>query len=344
MVKKSSSVILPKGSLRISKGLVVYSFNDRWVKTSKKLVNVFPSALKVIELFNSNDNLQALVDPKDSHFLKGILFPGGLVRGARINILPDGKLLDKAYSLFSPDLTIHDESSTGHWDVLYRNPNGKFAYVYALDKRNSSFSKKFSKVHVFEEKYPLLLMNVLNALNGHDDSMAVPMLTLLKTFMGVGNEVYFNAHGHKGLTTLKKSDIAIKNNSVRFSFIAKSGVPMVITEGFPKIYVIRLRALLSKKKSSDFVFVDKNNHPLRDSEFMKAFVRYCGVRFYPHIVRFFYATSKAEEFLNSLKNGEKVSKKQVKELYTSIASKLGHRSFSKKNNLWKDNPNVTIHY
>jgi len=101
---------------------------------------------------------------------------------------------------------------------------------------------------------------------------------------------------------------------------------------------------LSKKKSSDFVFVDKNNHPLRDSEFMKAFVRYCGVRFYPHIVRSFYATSKAEEFLNSLKNGEKVSKKQVKELYTSIASKLGHRSFSKKNNLWKDNPNVTIHY
>lgn len=296
---------------------------------------------KIVSLFKAHNNFDKLLDTKDETFLKGFLTKEGNVRGERINMLPDGRILDKAFSLFSPHLMIHDEESDSHWDVIYQNPNGKLAYVYTLEKDKKAKDKKYDLVNEFEEVLPKLNENLDKALD-RGESAALVMETLLKTHMRVGSEIYYKRDGHKGLTTLKKKDIKIKNPEVTFSFIGKDGVPQKITKKFPQLYLLFLRERLNKIGKDDFVFADKKGSPLKDTDIEKAFKKYCGIAFYPHIVRSYYATRTAEIFLEEHK---KPQKKDVIEMYKEIATNLGHKKFSKKKNEWLPSYSVTIaHY
>ena len=173
---------------------------------------------KVVKLFKAHKNFEFLVDKKDSRFLKGQLYEGQ-PQGARINILPDGRKLDKAYSLFAKGLVVHDQTSNEHWDVLYQNKGGTYSYVYTLDKKAKAKNKKYKKVKAFEKVYPLLKKKVTSALKNEKDYMALPMYTLLKTHIRVGNEIYYKAHRHKGLATLKKNNIKVVGSDVIFDFI-----------------------------------------------------------------------------------------------------------------------------
>lgn len=298
----------------------------------------FPGAKFVAELFDKHGNLGMIVDSVDSRFLKGG-FSGGKAVGARVCVLPDGRKLNKAYSLFANKLVVHDEKSNSHWDVLLENPNGKFAYLYDLDKVERSSRKKFERVEVFDKCLGKLNRNLMGALES--DSIALPMLILLKTKMRVGNEMYYLRNGHKGLTTLKKRDIGISGDCVTFDYVGKDGVPQKICERFPSKVVGRLRAELRKRKAGDFVFVDLNGHPLKDVCFERAFERYCGERFYPHIVRSHYATKESEKFL--AKNPGAGRDESVR-FCLKLADKLGHKKFSKKSGDWESSYLVTLHY
>jgi DNA topoisomerase IB len=332
MIKK-----IENGILRVSTNLKVYESKDNnWVLSKKTL----PETLSVVNLFKSNNRLKEIIDTKNKKFLKGQLSKQGQVQGARIKILPTGEKLDKTFSIFAKNLTFHDESSHDHWDVIYQNPNGKFAYCYTLEKKSKAQKSKYRKVSDFEKIYKKLEKKARYALKDKEDIYAVPMYTLLKTYMRVGNELNYNQTGHKGLTTLKKEDISILNNKVTFNYISKSGVPMEISREFPNDYIKRLKDNIKNKKNSDFVF-EKNNKPMKDTDFMNTFEDYCGQRFYPHIVRSYYATKKAKEFLQK---HNKAEKRQIKSLFLEIAEQLGHKRFDKKNNEWKDSYTITIHH
>ena len=325
-------------TLRIGKDLAPYEkTKNEWKKSKKDISDI----LSTIKLFKAHNKFNELIDKNNSKFLKGQLSPEGKVQGARIIILPNGKKLDKAYSLFAKNLTFHDESSHSHWDVIYQNPNGKYAYLYAQEKIKMAIKNKYKKVKSFENKYDLLSKNVLNSLINDNDDTALPMYTLLKTYMRVGNEMYYKSTGHKGLTTLTKKDIEIEKNKTTFSYIGKDGVPITISEKFPDEYIKKLKERLAEKKPSEFVFTNSKGAPLKDTDFMSAFEKYCGEKFYPHIVRSFYATKKARNFLS---NHKTTSKEEIKELFTKIAEKLGHKRFDKKHGEWKDNYTVTIHH
>ncbi len=334
MIKKNNQ----EGTIRINRNLKICELiNNKWVLSKK----TFPDAIQSINLFKKHGKLKDIIDSKNPKFIKGQISHEGKIQGARINIIPTGEKIDKAFSIFAPNLTFHDESSHDHWDVIYQNPNGKFAYCYTLDKKERATKNKYKKVMRFEKAYPKLKMNVLNSLKDKKDIYALPMYTLLKTYMRVGNEINYNKNGHKGLTTLTKENIELKNNNATFSYIGKNGVPTIISEEFPKEYIIRLKENLKHKSKSDFIFVKANNQPLKDTDFMHAFEKYCGEQFYPHIVRSFYATEEAKKFLSDHK---KATKQEVKELFTKIAEKLGHKKFDKKSNEWKDSYTVTIHH
>ncbi len=327
--------VLP-GTIRVKvKDLNLYvKTKTGWKKSKEKFDNV-----GVIKLFKVHKNFDALVDTKDSRFLKGQLFDGKC-QGARINILPDGRKLDKAYSLFAKNLSIHDQKSNEHWDVLFQNPSGGFAYVYTLDKKAKAKVNKFKKVHKFEKVYPKLKKNVEKNLK-KGDVLDLAMFTLLNTYMRVGTEVYYKARKHKGLTTLKKDDIKIKGNVVIFDYVAKDGVPRKIVKEFSKVYVDLLKKRLKGLKRDDFVFSDVHGRPLKDIMFKKAFKAYCGEEFYPHIVRSFHATFRAEEFL---KDHKKFSKEEMRDFFTSLAEDLGHKKYSKKEGIWKDSYTVTLNH
>ena len=242
------------------------------------------------------------------------------------------------YSLFAPDLKIHDEKSNIHWDVICRNPNGAYSYIYTVDKENSARKAKYEKVYEFGKYLPRLNRNLNKSLD--EDILVLPMLILLKTKMRIGNEIYYKRNHHKGLTTLKKKNIKINGCKISFDFIGKDGVPQNIVEKFPEKVVKELRAVLKLKKYEDFVFVDLNGRPLKDLTFEKGFEKYCGVKFYPHIVRSYYATAEAEKFLKK----KKISKNEVKKFYMRVADKLGHKKFSKKTGSWEDSYQVTLHH
>ena len=329
----------PIGTTRVkSKDLNAYEKNKTGWKLSK---TQFVEVAHIAKMFKAHCNFKLLIDTKNPEFLKGQVSKEGAIQGARINQLPNGKVLSKAYSLFAKNLVVHDESSHDHWDALYENPGGGHSHLYTLDKVKNSTKEKYKTVEDFSKRYALLEKKVTIALGDRADNLCLPMYTLLKTYMRVGNETYYKMNGHAGLTTLKKKDLMIKGNNVIFTYISKKGVPMTIKQEFPSVYVSRLKKGINGLKNNDFIFSDIHGKPLRDTEFMGAFERYCGKRFYPHIVRSYYATQKAKEFL---KRKRHATKEEVKELYMGIAEKLGHKKFDKKNNEWKNDYNVTIHY
>lgn len=322
---------------RIGSDLKVYESKDG--KNWKFSKTEFPNALLVVRLFNDHENLDLIKDSKDQKFLKGFLI-GGQVRGARINILPTKEKLDKAYSLFSPHLTIHDETSHGHWDVIFQNPNGKFAYVYTLEKSKLSKEQKYGRVEKFAKVLPELKSNLKKALG--KDRIVLPILILLETKMRVGSERYYKANHHKGLTTLKKSDLKINGDEVTFNYIGKDGVPQNITKRFPKEVIEELKKILDKIKKDDFVFLSEHNKIFTDIDFEKAFKKYSGISFYPHIVRSYYATQETKTFLISHNHP---TKEEVKQFYLHVADELGHKKFSKKTHEWVDSFQVTLgHY
>ena len=327
------------GTIRIqAKGLIPYEkTKTSWKKSKKQFTNIN----QIVKLFKAHQNFNVLIDKKNPRFLKGQLYKGK-VQGARINILPDGTKIDKAYSLFAKELTVHDQCSDEHWDVLFKNPGGTWSYCYSLDKKAKNTIAKYRKVRQFDKVYLKLLKNVSKELKNKKDNLALPMYTLLRTRMRIGNEIYYKLHNHKGLTTLKKKNIKIKGKEIGFKYVGKDGVPQNIKKKFPEMYLKRLKKHLSSRKPNDFVFVSNSGKPLPEKDFKLAFKKYCGQEFYPHIVRSHYATTKVQNFI---KGKRKLDKNEVNNLYLEIASSLGHKKFDKKNNIWKESSSVTVgHY
>ncbi len=331
---------IPLGTVRVKKDLKAYEkTRTGWKKSAKK----FPGLVQAVKLFKAHKNFDALVDMKNPLFLKGQVSREGQIQGARITVLPGGEKIDKAYSLFAEHLTFHDQDSHDHWDVLFQNKGGTWAYCYSEKKRLEHKNRKFKKVHAFDKVHSVLKKNVENALKDKNDHLAVPMYTLLTTYMRIGNETYYKAHGHSGLTTLTKSNVSVKKDIVTFNYFGKDGVPRNIVHKFPKAYIARLQAMLKPLKKSEFVFHScKTKRPLQEQQFKKAFKHYCGKEFYPHIIRSHYATKQVQNFL---KGKRKAAKEEVNALFLDIAAHLGHKKFVKKENKWKDNYSVTVsHY
>lgn len=328
------------GTIRIGKDCKIYEKTaSSWSVSNKK---EFPKAIEIIRLFKANKRFVELIDKKDSMFLKGQLSPEGDCQGTRVNILPNGKKLDGAYSIFARSLTIHDQDSHSHWDIIYQNPNGQFAYHYTLEKKKRATNNKFDRVQKFEKVYPTLERKILRNILNKKDYMALPMYTLLKTHMRVGNEIYFKLHKHKGLTTLKKKDVTIVGGFVTFKFIGKDGIPQEITKAFPKEYISKLKNVLERISNHQFVFTNLYGKVLGERDFKNAFKEYTGEDFYPHIVRSYFATKETEDFFNKHKFP---TREDIKKFLISVAGELGHKKFSKKDGIWEDNYAVTMgHY
>jgi hypothetical protein len=330
------NVSIPVGTIRIrTKDLATLTRTPSgWRKSEIDL----PDAAQAIHLYKSHGRLDLLVDAKDRRFLKGQLEPDGRALGARVLALPNGRKLNAGFSIFAKNLRFHDEDTDVHWDVMLENPSG-FRYLYTLDKIRRAKTHKTHIVDVFARYYPRLKRNVLKDLRSVGCVHSVALYTLMKTYMRVGNEIYYKAHGHKGLTTLQKKDIAIQGHDVLFNYRAKDGVPMHIRERFPDVYIRRLDGLLTLKKPEAFVFSHESGHPMDGKEIKKSIEDYCGKGFFPHIIRSYYADTEVKKFFRRHRTA---TKEEVFDLLIMIAAKLGHRRFMKKEHAWVESPKVTV--
>ncbi len=297
-----------------------------------------PDTGHAAHLYRAHGRFALLRDTKDPRFLKGALAPGGRPVGARLTVLPDGLRLNAAFSLFAKNLRFHDEDTDAHWDVMFENPSG-FTYLYAKEKISRAKKHKTHIVDEFARYFPKLKRNVLKDLRSEGSVHAVALYTMMKTYMRVGNEIYFKAHGHKGLTTLQKMDIRIEGNHVTFNYMAKDGVPIHIRVSFPDAYVHKLSALLKPKTADAFVFSHASGHPLGGKEIKDAIGEFCGRDFYPHIIRSYLADTEVKKFFRSRRTA---TRQEVYDLLIMIASKLGHKRYDKKEQAWVESPKVTV--
>ena len=330
---------LPTGTARIkAKDLAVVAMSPSGWRIAEV---AFPDALHAVTLYKAHGRFNILVDAKNPRFLKGMSSPDGRPLGARIAVLPDGKKLNAGFSLFAKNLRFHDEDTDAHWDVMFENPAG-FRYLYEVNKIARSKKHKTHVVDEFARVFPLLKRNVLKALKeGSDDVFPATLLTLIKTYMRVGNEIYYKAHHHKGLTTLQKQNIRILGNDVVFDYVAKDGVPVKLDVRFPDVYIRKLSERLQHRKSDDYVFSHESEprHPLDGKDIKRAIKTYCGKEFYPHIVRSYYADTEVKKFFRTHRTA---TKDEVYSLLIKIASKLGHKRYDKKEHEWIESPKVTV--
>lgn len=297
-----------------------------------------PDAVRAVHLYRSHGRFAILRDARDPRFLKGALGPGGRAVGARIMALPDGTRLNAGFSLFAKNLRFHDEDTDAHWDVMFENPSG-FTYLYTTNKISRAKTHKSHIVDEFARFFPKLKRNVLKDLRSEGSIHSIALLTMMKTYMRVGNEIYFKAHGHKGLTTLQKMDIRIQGRDVFFNYKAKDGVPIHIRERFPDAYVRRLAALMKPKNQNSFVFSHASGHPLGGKEIKGAIGEFCGQEFFPHIIRSYYADTEVKKFFRTRRTA---TRQEVFDLLIKIASKLGHKRFDKTEHVWVESPRVTV--
>lgn len=331
-----------RGEFRIRDDLVIAEKSGKeWVRSSVK----FDNAVKVARMFAKHGKIR---DISEDGFLFGGLKDGKCV-GKRIGFLPDGTKLDKPFPLFARDLVVHDERSGEHWDVLFRNPSGSFCYVYSEDKVLAHKKKKFDRVGEFEKLLPKLKRNLLREISSVESPgskvqgwkvVALAIAVLLETKVRVGSEVYYKRNRHRGLSTLKKKNLKIVGDKVKFDFVGKDGVPQVFEKKFSGKVVDALSEILSSKSEDDFVFLSSRGKVLTDKDFEAGFERFCGERFYPHIVRSAFATRESEKFLAK----GKVDKDEVREFYLWLAGELGHKKFSKRSGEWENSFEVTLHY
>lgn len=332
----SSSESVPVGTIRIRKKdlRAVALTPSGW--RSKEID--LPDAAHAIHLYKSHGRLDLLVNAKDRRFLKGQLAPDGRALGERVAFLPDGRTLNAGFSLFAKSLRFHDEDTDAHWDVMFENPSG-FRYLYTVDKVRRAKTRKTHIVDEFARYYPRLKRNVLKDLQAEGRIHSIALFTMMKTYMRVGNEIYYKAHGHKGLTTLQKLDIAIQGRDVMFNYRGKDGVPIHIRERFPEAYVERLARLLALKKPDSFVFSHESGRPLDGKDIKKSIKDFCGREFFPHIIRSYYADTEVKKFFRAHRTA---TKKEVFDLLIKIAAKLGHKRYKKKKHEWVESPKVTV--
>jgi len=199
--------------------------------------------------------------------------------------------------------------------------------------------KKAALVDLFIKQRNHLMRKLESDLKRSRKVKYLALFTMMRTMMRVGNIEYFIHLGHKGLTTLQKKDIHVSGNVVTFDFIGKDGVPQHIEEKFEGYYIEALRSIMLRKKSDDFVFADKDGHPIHSAALSEILFNYTKQHFYPHIIRSYYADF---QIWNFLKNHKKASKDEVEKKFMKVAEKLGHKKYNKKKDIWEVNFKVTI--
>jgi DNA topoisomerase-1 len=195
-------------------------------------------------LFESSNDIQTKVDPKDAAETAGLRYvsdaqPGilrkRLGRGfsytrANGSKLVGADLLRRIKSLAIPpawtDVWICPVAD-GHVQATGRDAKGRKQYRYHARFREIRESTKHEHAIAFAGALPKIRAKVRQhmILRGipREKVLATVVHLLETTLIRVGNDGYAKQNNSYGLTTLKNRHVAVKGNEVRFRFTGKSG-------------------------------------------------------------------------------------------------------------------------
>ena len=147
--------------------------------------------------------------------------------GARLR---DRSIHDRAQSLGIPpawtDVCIAGDPRC-HIQALGKDAAGRLQYIYHPDWEVRRNRRKQQQLALLSEALPRIRRKVREDLDAEAGSrqlaLALGVAMIDRTAMRVGRERYLEAHGTRGAGTLLTRDVAVKGNTVRIRFPAKSG-------------------------------------------------------------------------------------------------------------------------
>ncbi|MCW2866262.1 MAG: hypothetical protein JWR20_450 [Marmoricola sp.] len=116
----------------------------------------------------------------------------------------------------------------GHIQAVGTDAAGRRQYLYHPDWRAKRDKLKFDRVLRAAEKLPAARRAITRDLGlegmplERADAVAVRLLDL--GYFRIGSDVYADAHGSFGLTTLEKRHVRRKGDVLHFTFVGKSGI------------------------------------------------------------------------------------------------------------------------
>jgi DNA topoisomerase-1 len=195
-------------------------------------------------LFDSADDVQTIVDPKDAAESAGLRYVSDARPGIRRRksgkgfsyVKVDGsplrepEVLRRIKALAIPpawtDVWI-SPLADGHIQATGRDAKGRKQYRYHPRFREVRDSTKYEHVVEFADVLPAIREKVREhmALRGlpRNKVLATVVHLLETTLIRVGNDDYAKQNNSYGLTTLKNRHVAVAGNEVRFRFTGKSG-------------------------------------------------------------------------------------------------------------------------
>lgn len=294
----------------------------------------------ILYQYKIHGNEKLLLDLGNPDFYKGFLSPEIKPGGPRIRHLPNGKkIAGGGFSLFARKLQFN-KSANEQWDVCYQNVSGLKTYLYSEDKIHLEQENKYRLVLEFEKNYKDMFRKLKKDILENHNLEHIALYVLLTTYIRVGCYHHYKKSGHKGLTTLQKKDIYIKDGKVIISYIGKDGIPQRIEKRYPLWFEKELEEKLEYLEDEDFVFANKFQEPFHSSVFSEILLNYTKEHFYPHIIRSHLADMMCQQFIDKNKNRE-VTKEEIQDLLFKIAEKLGHKRFDKTKNKWVLSSRVT---
>jgi len=116
---------------------------------------------------------------------------------------------------------------SGHVQATGRDAKGRKQYRYHVEWRASRAETKYGRMLDFGAAMPKLRSRVSTDLvapvHSRERVLGIVVRLLETTYIRVGNEEYARTNGSFGLTTLRDRHVRVTGDSLRFTFLGKSG-------------------------------------------------------------------------------------------------------------------------
>ncbi|TIC79927.1 DNA topoisomerase IB [Nocardioides sp. GY 10127] len=141
----------------------------------------------------------------------------------------------------------------GHLQAVGTDAAGRRQYLYHPEWRRRRDEEKFERVLTFGAALASARTRVLADLGGSgmplERSCAAAVRLLDLGCFRIGNDVYADAHGHFGLTTLERRHVRRKGEGLEFHFVGKSGVEHRIE--IADVGVVEAIAVMRRRRAAE---------------------------------------------------------------------------------------------
>jgi DNA topoisomerase-1 len=218
----------------------------------------------------------------------------------------------------------------GHIQATGIDARGRKQYRYHERWRSVRDAHKFERMMAFGKALPRIHRRIARDLKlpgmPREKILATVVRLLETTLIRVGNDEYARTNKSYGLTTMRTRHVAVKGDTVRFSFRGKHGIKHEVKVEDPRVAKILKRCVeLPGQELFEYVEPDGTVRDVSSSDVNDYLKEIAGEAFTAKDFRTWYATASALEALaGQTFSTARESKEQLKVALGAVADRLGN--------------------